>query len=396
MSRLTLKDLRLNKKRVLMRVDFNVPLSKTGEITDDSRIRATLPSIQYILNQGASLILMSHLGRPNGQKDPKLSLAPCAKRLSEILNQEVRLAPDCVGPEVEKLASALAPGEILLLENLRFHEGEEEPEKNPSFTSQLAKLGNVYVNDAFGTAHRAHASTALIAKYFPEKAATGFLMENEIEHLAPLLIDPEKPFYAIIGGAKISSKAGVIHNLLKRIDALFLGGGMTFTFLQAQGISIGSSLFESSEIRTAKEILSENKSIYLPSDIIIADAFENNANKKTVLSKDGIPAGWRGMDIGPRTIQEWSQLFQGASTIFWNGPLGVFEMPDFALGTKAIADALIESKAKVIIGGGDLVAAIRQMGLENSFSHLCTGGGAALEFLEFGHLPGIDALTQER
>lgn len=393
MSRLTLKDLSLKGKRVLMRVDFNVPLSNLHEITDDSRIKASLPSIEYILSEGASLILMSHMGRPNGKSDPSLSLAPCAKRLSELLNKPVALAPDCIGPQVEKLASALLPGKILLLENLRFHEGEEEPEKDPSFTAQLAKLGDLYVNDAFGTAHRPHASTALIAKYFPKKAASGLLMENEITHLAPLLKNPDHPFYAIIGGSKISSKAGVIHNLLKRIDALFLGGGMTFTFLKSQGISIGESIFEESEMKTAKEILSVSKSVHLPSDLIIADAFSDSANKKTILSKEGIPSGWRGMDIGPQTIQQWTDLFKGAATIFWNGPLGVFEMPHFAEGTRAIATALIQSKAKVILGGGDLVAAIQQMGLGANFSHLSTGGGASLEFLEFGHLPGIDALN---
>lgn len=375
-----------------MRVDFNVPLSAAGEITDDSRIKASLPSIKYILSQGASLILMSHLGRPQGKVESKLSLASCAKRLSELLGQSVILAPDCVGPQVEKMAAKLSPGKVLLLENLRFHEGEEEPEKDPAFTAQLAKLGEVYVNDAFGTAHRAHASTALIAKYFPQKAAAGFLMENEIAHLAPLLQEAEKPFYAIIGGSKVSSKAGVIHNLLKRIDALFLGGGMTFTFLHAQGIAIGDSLFEPSEVKTAKEILFSNKSVHLPSDLVIADAFKDEANRKTVLAREGIPAGWQGMDIGPQTIQEWSKYFQKASTVFWNGPLGVFEMPHFAQGTKAIAMALTQSKAKVIIGGGDLVAAIQQMGFGNCFSHLSTGGGASLEFLEFGHLPGIDAL----
>jgi phosphoglycerate kinase len=394
MRRIPLKSLSLKGKRVLMRVDFNVPLSKTGEITDDSRIVASLPTIQYVLSQGASLILMSHLGRPQGKPDPKLSLAPCAKRLSELLHQPVNLAPDCVGPQVEKLVSQLRFGNILLLENLRFHEGEEEPEKDPSFTAQLAKLGDIYINDAFGTAHRAHASTALIAKYFPQKAAAGFLMENEIAHLAPLLENPDRPFYAIMGGSKVSSKAGVIHNLLKRIDSLFLGGGMTFTFLAAQGISIGKSLFEPSEIKTAKEILLLNPSIHLPQDLIIADAFLNDAHRKTVSVKEGIPPNWQGMDIGPQTIANWSQSFKQAATVFWNGPLGVFEMPHFAKGTEAIAKALIESKAKVIIGGGDLVAAIQQMGLSKKFYHLSTGGGASLEFLEFGHLPGIDALNQ--
>jgi phosphoglycerate kinase len=392
-DKLALKDLSLKGKRVLMRVDFNVPLSKEGKITDDSRIVAALPSIEYILAHGASLILMSHLGRPKAKPDPQLSLAKVAKRLSELLDKPVPLAPDCIGPEVEKMAKALRPGQVLMLENVRFHPGEEEPEKDPSFVDSLAELGDLYVNDAFGAAHRAHASTALIAKHFPGKAAAGFLMEKELSYLIPLLQSPRHPFYAIIGGAKVSTKAGVIHNLLKKVDSLFLGGGMTFTFLKAKGIEIGSSLFEEEEQKAASEILETAKSIHLPSDLVIADAFSNDANRKVIKSKEGIPKGWQGMDIGPETIQEWSKLLQKAATVFWNGPLGVFEMPHFAKGTFEIATALANSAAEVVVGGGDSVAAIQQMGLGEKFAHLSTGGGAALEFLEFGHLPGIDALS---
>lgn len=392
-DKLTLKDLFLKGKRVLMRVDFNVPLSQEGKITDDSRIVAALPSIEYVLAHGASLILMSHLGRPKPKPDPQFSLAPVAKRLAELLHKPVPIAPDCVGPEVEKMASALRPGQVLMLENVRFHIGEEEPEKDPSFVDQLAELGDLYVNDAFGTAHRAHASTALIAKHFPGKAAAGFLMEKELSFLYPLLQSPRHPFYAIIGGAKVSTKTGVIHNLLKRVDSLFLGGGMTFTFLKAEGIEIGSSLFEEGEVNGAKQILQNAKSIHLPTDLVIADAFSNDAKWKVIKSRAGIPQGWQGMDIGPETIHEWSRLLQKASTVFWNGPLGVFEMPHFAKGTFEIATSLANSKAEVIVGGGDSVAAIQQMGLGEKFAHLSTGGGAALEFLEFGHLPGIDALS---
>jgi len=392
-DKLTLKDLALKNKCVLMRVDFNVPLTKDGKISDDSRIVAALPSIEYVLGHGASLVLMSHLGRPKAKPDPQFSLAPVAKRLSELLHIPVPLAPDSIGPQVKKMAAALKPGSVLMLENVRFHPGEEEPEQDPSFTDQLAELGDLYVNDAFGSAHRAHASTALIAKHFPGKAAAGFLMEKEISFLSPLLQGPKRPFYSIIGGAKVSTKAGVIHNLLKRVDSLFIGGGMTFTFMKAKGIGIGSSLFEEGEVKRAKEILDSAKSIHLPTDLVIADSFANEANRKVVSAEEDIPDGWQGMDIGPETIREWSSLLQKAATVFWNGPLGVFEMPQFAKGTFEIATLLARSKAETIVGGGDSVAAIQQMGLGDQFAHLSTGGGAALEFLEFGHLPGIDALS---
>lgn len=392
MRKLSLKDLHLKKSRVLLRVDFNVPMDKEGHITDDSRIRASLKTIQYLLNGGASIVIMSHLGRPKG-KDPKLSLAPCAKRLSELLGKPVAMAPDCVGSQVEKMAHDLSPGQILMLENLRFHEGEEEPEKQPEFVASLARLGGLYVNDAFGTAHRAHASTALIAKFFPGKAAAGFLMEEEILALSPLLNHPPRPFSAIIGGAKVSTKAGVLHHLLELVDTLYIGGGMAFTFLKALGFQIGSSICEEAEIKTAKEILEKSKKICLPLDVVIADSFGEESQKKTVLVGEGIPSGWQGMDIGPKTIELWSSSLQNNATVFWNGPLGVFEFPSFMNGTRAIAAALLQSKAQVIIGGGDSIAAIQKLDLPGRFSHLSTGGGASLEFLEYGHLPGVDALS---
>jgi phosphoglycerate kinase len=394
MEKLSLKDLPLQNQRVLMRVDFNVPQNKDGSISDDSRIRAALPSIEYILNHGASLVLMSHLGRPKAKPDPQFSLKPCAQRLSELLKKPVAFAPDCVGPTVEKMASQLQPGQVLLLENVRFHPGEEEPAKEPDFPKQLAKLGTLYVNDAFGTAHRAHASTALVASFFPNKAAAGFLIEKELAHLTPLLKNPPHPFYTILGGAKISSKIGVIKHLLQSADLLFLGGAMTFPFLKCLGLSIGQSLCEEKEIPIAEELLAQSKSkIVLPIDLVIADAFSNEAKTQVISTSAGIPPGWQGMDIGPQTIQKWSEMLQKAATVFWNGPLGVFEMPHFAKGTQQIAEALAHSKAKTVIGGGDSVAAIQQMGLEKNFSHLSTGGGASLEFLEYGHLPGLDALS---
>jgi len=391
--KLRLNQLSLRNHRVLMRVDFNVPLKDDGSILDDSRILAALPSIRYVLDHGGSLILMSHLGRPKGV-DPKASLAPCAKRLSELLSQPVIMAPDCIGPAVESLAGKLKSGSILMLENLRFHPGEENPDKEPGFVESLARLGDVYVNDAFGTAHRAHASTALIARSFPQKAAMGLLMEKELAHLEPLLKNPKRPFYAIIGGAKVSSKAGVVKNLLNKLDGLFIGGAMAFPFFAAKGISVGASLCDATDIPLAQEIISladqRGIALHLPSDII--------AVKETASSifSDGVPDGWKGMDIGIKTVRAWEKELCKAATIYWNGPLGVYEQPPFDQGTQKIAQALAKISATKIVGGGDSVAAIQQMGLASGFTHLSTGGGASLEFLEFGRLPGIDSLSEYR
>lgn len=370
MDKLGLKDVDLQGKRVLMRVDFNVPLNEDGTISDDSRIQAALPSIRYVLEQGAGLVLMSHLGRPKGP-DPRLSLQVCAKRLSELLGRKVEFEKDCLKVRNVKR------GQVVLLENLRFHPEEEEPKEE--FVKQLAKWGDVYVNDAFGTAHRAHASTSLVAKYFPGKAVAGFLMEKEVDALGFLLVGPPKPFYALIGGAKISTKIGLIRQLMKKVDGIFLGGGMAFTFLKSQGKEIGNSLFEADCVEMAGKI----EGVELPVDFVLADG--------SVVEK--IPVGGIAMDIGPKTVELWTKKLTGAATVFWNGPMGVFEKPKFANGTKGIAKALAESKAKVVVGGGDSVAAILQMGLGGKFYHLSTGGGASLEFLEFGHLPGIDALS---
>jgi phosphoglycerate kinase len=381
-----------------MRVDFNVPL-KNGSITDDSRIVASLETIKYILSKNGSIILMSHLGRPDGQKKPEYSLAPCAKRLSELLKLPVKMAPDCIGPEVEKLARDLQPKEILLLENLRFYDAEEHPDKDPTFAKKLASLGEIYVDDAFGTAHRKHSSTYFITKFFPGKSLAGLLMEKEITFLGSTLQNPKRPFYAIIGGAKISTKTGVILNLIDKVDELFIGGGMAYTFAKAKGINIGKSICEDDQIDTVKQIMAKCKEkkviLNLPVDLKIADSYSNDANVKIVSANDNIESPWQGMDIGPQTISLFSKKLSKAATIFWNGPLGVFEMPAFSEGTKQIALALSQSKAVTIVGGGDSIAAINSLKLNNKFTHLSTGGGASLEYIELGSLPGIDALSDK-
>ncbi len=399
MQKQSLKELNIKNKKLLMRVDFNVPLNEQQEISDDSRIHATLPSIQYALANGSSLILMSHLGRPKGEFNPKLSLAPIALRLSELLKQPVKMAPDCVGSEVAVMANALKSGEVLLLENLRFHTGEEHPDKDPNFAQQLSQLGDLYVNDAFGTAHRKHSSTYALAQLFNENSAAGFLLEKEIEFLGNALITPQKPFFAVIGGAKVSSKLAILHTLLEKVNGLFIGGGMAFTFLKAKGIEIGDSLFEESALNEAKKIIitCEKKGIelLLPSDIVIADTFSNDANRYTVESTNGIKKGFRGLDVGPKSIEKAVAMMKNAKTILWNGPLGVFELSNFAKGTLCMAKALASSPATTIVGGGDSIAAIKTTGLENAFSHLSTGGGAALEFIEKGNLPGVDVLSNK-
>ncbi len=388
MNKLTLKDLPLKEKKVLMRVDFNVPLKEDGSIEDDTRIRESLPSIRYVLEHGAHLILMSHLGRPKGKPDPKYSLKVCAERLEKLLKKPVSLASD---------PSNVPSQEIVLLENLRFDPAEEEPEKDPSFAKKLASLGDFYVNDAFGTAHRAHSSTATITKYFPGKAAMGFLMEKELSFLEPLIKNPKRPFYALIGGAKVSSKIGVLKSLLGRLDALFIGGGMAYTFFKAQGMKIGTSICEDDHLKHAQELMQlcrEKKiPLFFPKDVVVRDA---SGHAKTLPVEKGIPDGWEGVDIGQETVSEWTARLQKAKTIFWNGPVGIFEIPQFAKGTEALAVALSKFPSIRIVGGGDSVAAINALKLSEYFTHLSTGGGAALEFLELGTLPGIEVLSEKK
>jgi len=390
MDKKTVRDVELKGKRVLMRADFNVPL-QDGAISDDNRIRAALPTITYILEQGASLVLMSHLGRPKGQAKLELSLAPVAKRLSELLGRPVTLAPDCVGPEVKALAAALQPGEVLLLENTRFHAAEKT--NDPAFAAQLAELGELFVNDAFGTAHRAHASTVGVTQYLP--AVAGFLIEKEINFLGRATGKPEHPYVVVLGGAKVSGKIGVIQNLLGKADKVLIGGGMANTFFKAQGLEIGDSLVEDDALDTARALLAEaGDKLVLPVDAVVANAFANEAHRKTVGVHEVEP-GWRILDIGPATVDHYRQILEAARTVVWNGPMGVFEMPNFAQGTFAIAEILAEIDAITIIGGGDSAAAVQQAGVAGKVSHVSTGGGASLEFLEGKTLPGIAALADK-
>ncbi len=391
MNKKTIRDIDVRGRRVLARVDFNVPL-KNGKVTDDTRIRAALPTIQYLIDQGAKVILMSHLGRPKGGPDPKFSLKPAAERLGELLGKPVKMAPDCVGSQVEAMVAALKPGEVLLLENTRFYPGEEK--NDLTLAQQLAKLGDVYVNDAFGSAHRAHSSTEGVARYLP--AVSGFLMEKELAFLGRALEAPDRPFVAILGGAKISDKIGVIKNLLGKVDALLIGGGMANTFLQAQGYSMAESLVEPESLEEAKGLLQQGADkIFLPVDLVVADAFAADAQHK-VVPVNQVPAGWRALDIGPATIAHFSNRLAGAKTVVWNGPMGVFEFPEFAKGTVAVAQVLAGLRGAVtIIGGGDSVAAIQQAGLADQITHISTGGGASLEFLEGRVLPGVAVLQDK-
>lgn len=400
MSRkLSLTDLDVNGKRVLMRVDFNVPLDKNGGITDDSRIRAAIPSIKYIIEHGGSVILMSHLGRPKDAPSSELSMNRCAKRLSELLGKAVLMAPDCIGENVQKLAKNIKPGQVLLLENLRFYRAEEHPEEDPLFARKLASMGDIYVNDAFGTAHRAHSSTVEVPRYYSGNAAAGLLMVKEIQFFGEALKNPKRPFYAILGGAKISSKIGVIRALLEKVDVLLIGGGMAYTFFKAQGIPIGNSLHEDAFLQEAKDILEiakkNHKKLLFPIDNVVADSFSNDANFQTINSEEGIPEGFQGMDIGPKTIKVFSDELQKAATIFWNGPLGVFEFPNFANGTNTIAHTLAKLPKTVttIVGGGESIAAVQAAGVADKITHISTGGGASLEYIEYGQLPGIEALS---
>ena len=398
----TVKDIDLKGQRVVMRVDFNVPL-KDGVVKDDTRIKAALPTIKYILEQGASLVLLTHLGRPKGEAVPEFSVKPAADRLAELLGKEVKFANDCVGADVQAQAAALKPGEVLVCENTRYHKAEDIKCKTPEdkqlmrdFAAELAKLGNVYVNDAFGTAHRAHASTAVITEFMDKsKCVAGFLMEKELQYLGKAVADPKRPFVAIIGGAKVSGKLEVLRSLMNKVDTILIGGGMAYTFLKALGHDIGNSLCEDELLDTAKETLAlaQTKKVrfMLPVDNKVADKFDNDA--KTMIVKNDIPAGYMALDIGPETVAAYSAEIAKAKTIVWNGPMGCFEMPNFVSGTMEICKAVAESDAVSIIGGGDSVAAVNQSGLAAKMSHISTGGGASLEFLEGKELPGVACLA---
>jgi phosphoglycerate kinase len=400
MDKLVVDDLEVTGKKVLVRVDFNVPLNAQKQITDDTRIQAALPTLNTLLDRGAALIIMSHLGRPKGQMKPDLSLAPCGQRLSELLERPVILATGCVDQETHARAAQLQAGEVMLLENLRFHAAEEDPESDPSFAAALASLGDIYVNDAFGTAHRRHSSTAVIAEHFPQTSAAGYLLQREIEYLDGALKSPQRPFWAILGGAKVSSKLGVIHSLLDKVDGLIIGGAMAFTFLKAQGYAVGESLWEPSLLDDASSVLrrcqEEEIPLLLPSDFLCARQLSAEAKPQVYQISDGIPEGKAGFDIGPDAVARIQSHLQTAQTVLWNGPLGVFEFPPFARGTLNTAQTLAELRATTIVGGGDSVAAVKQAKLEREFSHLSTGGGAALEYIELGMLPGIEALSPKR
>jgi phosphoglycerate kinase len=390
MNKKTIRDVDVKGKRVLVRVDFNVPL-KDGAITDDIRIRAALPTINYLLDKGAALILCSHLGRAKGKVVPELRMDPVAARLSELLGRPVKKMDDCIGPEVEAAAAAMKPGDVILLENTRFH--AEETANDPGFAKQVAGLADIFVNDAFGAAHRAHATTVGVADYLP--AVAGLLMEKELEFLGKATSDPDRPYVAILGGAKISDKIGVIESLLSKCDRLLIGGGMANTFFKAMGFEVGDSLVEEDAVPTAKSLLeSAGSQLVLPVDVVVADAFDNDAHSKVVAPNE-VTAGWRILDIGPKTVQTFESALSGAKTVIWNGPMGVFEMPNFAKGTFAVAETLAKLDATTIIGGGDSAAAVKQAGLADKMSHVSTGGGASLEFLEGKTLPGVAALADK-
>ena len=391
----TVKDVDVRSKRVLVRVDYNVPLDANGNVSDDKRITASLPTINYLLEQGARIILCSHLGRPNGEVKKEFSLAPVAKRLKELLpGVNIYFASDCIGEEAERKAAALKDGEILLLENLRFH--KEEEKNDPEFAKKLASLAEIYVNDAFGTVHRAHASTAGVAAYLP--AVAGFLIGKELSMMGGALENPERPFVAILGGAKVADKIGVITNLLNKCDTLLIGGGMAYTFFKAMGYEIGDSLLDAESIDLAKQLMETAKEkgvkLLLPVDTVVAKAFAADAEHMTV-SANAIPAGWQGLDIGEKTRELFAAEIKNAKTVIWNGPMGVFEFPEFAKGTEAVAKARAECGGTTIIGGGDSASAVKKLGYADKMTHISTGGGASLEFLEGKVLPGVAALNDK-
>ncbi len=398
MNKKTVEDIEVKGKRVLVRVDFNVPQDATLAITDDRRIKSAIPTIEYLATHGAKVILVSHLGRPKGKPEDavKLTLKPIAERLSELLGKNVVLAPDCVGPEVEGLVAKLVDGDILLLENVRFH--PEEEQNNPEFARKLASIADLFVNDAFGTAHRAHASTEGVTKYIPGVA--GYLMQREIDYLSGALTNPKRPFISILGGKKVVDKIGVIECLVDKVDKLIIGGGMAYTFLKAQGLEIGDSLLDESSLEFCREVLAtKSEKILLPTDVVVVDAnpFDNadtDVHSK-VVSINEIPAGWEGVDIGPETRIKFAEVIKTAGTVVWNGPMGIFEFDRFAVGTRAVAQALADSGSISIVGGGDSAAAVEQLGFADKISHISTGGGASLEFLEGKALPGLVALQDK-
>ncbi|HHY77318.1 MAG TPA: phosphoglycerate kinase [Clostridiales bacterium] len=394
LNKRTVEDLEVKSKKVLVRVDFNVPMDEKGKITDDRRIREALPTINYLKDKGARVILMSHLGRPKGKVNPQYSLKPVARRLSELMGQPVIMCEDVVGEDAHKKSEALKDGEVMLLENVRFH--AEEEKNDPEFAKKLSELGELYVNDAFGTAHRAHASTAGVADYLP--SAVGFLIKKELDVMGKVLSNPERPFVAILGGAKVSDKIGVIKNLIDKVDTLLIGGGMAFTFFKALGREVGKSVLEEDKVELASELLKKAElkgiKLLLPVDIVAAKEFKADAEHMTVESNE-IPGDYMGLDIGEKTQKIYSEIIENAKTVVWNGPMGVFEMPAFSKGTYAIAEAMSKVNGTTIIGGGDSAAAVEQLGFGDKMTHISTGGGASLEFLEGKTLPGIAVINDK-
>ncbi|PKM82836.1 MAG: phosphoglycerate kinase [Firmicutes bacterium HGW-Firmicutes-14] len=389
----TIRDMDVKNKKVFLRVDFNVPLNENRIITDDNKIRSSLPTIEMLMQMGARVIVASHLGRPKGQPNEKYSLEPAARRLGEILGKEVLFARDCIGEEAKRVADSLKDGDVAMLENLRFYPGEEK--NDPDFARQLADLADIYINDAFGTAHRAHASTVGVPGLLP--SAAGLLMEKEVQYMSKVVTNPVKPYVAIIGGAKVSDKIGVIENLLDKVDMFLIGGGMANTFLKARGFDMGSSLVEEDKVGLARETMERAEAkgvqILLPSDLVVAERVAPDAPNRVVAS-DRVPSGWAAVDIGPDTARRYGEAVKNANTIVWNGPMGVFEMETFARGTETVARAAAESDGTSVVGGGESAAAVKKIGVAEKISHVSTGGGASLEFLEGKSLPGIEALAK--